>query len=169
MAFLVVVGTYAFQFWEAPISNDPGNWGTFGDYVGGALNPILSLITIVLVLHSLAHNEIVIREAREEASKDQAQSSLVAILEAHAALLNHHEAQLSRLTRERDVRIHDSFEAQVERNEAISNIEKLVFAERAIVDSLIDRIEKSIPDISSTYAIAGDRVRSLLGKIGSEQ
>jgi hypothetical protein len=163
IAFFVVLGSYLFRFWDSPDLRSPTGWGVFGDYAGGILNPAFSLITIILVLHSLVHNEIVIDEARESASKDQEHSSLVAILQAHAALLNHHEAQLTRLTRERDVRIHDSHEDQVDRNDAIANIEKLVFAERAIIDSFVENLESSIPTVRDIHLAAGKRLERMIG------
>ena len=35
------------------ISNDSTQWGQFGDYVGGLLNPVLSFISMVLLIQSL--------------------------------------------------------------------------------------------------------------------
>jgi len=35
------------------LSADPGVWGQFGDYIGGVLNPLLSFISIVLLIKSL--------------------------------------------------------------------------------------------------------------------
>lgn len=35
------------------ISNDPAVWGQLGDYMGGILNPLLSFISIVLLIKSL--------------------------------------------------------------------------------------------------------------------
>lgn len=36
------------------VSKEPSVWGQFGDYAGGALNPLLSFITIVLLIKSLS-------------------------------------------------------------------------------------------------------------------
>lgn len=35
------------------IANDSATWGQFGDYMGGSLNPLLSFITIILLIKSL--------------------------------------------------------------------------------------------------------------------
>ena len=48
-------------------SNDKGDWGTFGDFVGGVLNPILTFITIVMLINSLKLQ----REANEQLIKDE--------------------------------------------------------------------------------------------------
>lgn len=45
----VVFGVYAIFFGHRPISRDPSDWAVFGDFVGGAANPILSFLTIVLL------------------------------------------------------------------------------------------------------------------------
>ncbi|MEN3110014.1 hypothetical protein ACFONG_12245 [Uliginosibacterium paludis] len=42
-----------FYFFGGALSNDGANWDQFGDYFGGVLNPILSFISIFLVVRSL--------------------------------------------------------------------------------------------------------------------
>lgn len=45
--YLGFLGLYLFNF-NFKLSDDNSKWGTFGDFLGGALNPILGIITIVL-------------------------------------------------------------------------------------------------------------------------
>lgn len=40
---------YISQFGSNGLSNDTGNWGTFGDYVGGVIGTILSFFSIILI------------------------------------------------------------------------------------------------------------------------
>lgn len=40
---------YLFHFGKSEISPNPANWGVFGDYIGGILNPILSLASLVVL------------------------------------------------------------------------------------------------------------------------
>ncbi|CQD42258.1 hypothetical protein [Yersinia mollaretii] len=67
-----------FNYWDSPLdlfktdkwmgfSNEKGDWGTFGDFVGGVLNPILTFITIVMLINSLKLQ----REANEQLIKDE--------------------------------------------------------------------------------------------------
>lgn len=52
----VVYLTYWIQFYvvlDYKISKDAAVWGQLGDYVGGVLNPLLSFISIVLLIKSL--------------------------------------------------------------------------------------------------------------------
>ena len=45
---LVVIGFYFYKFYNG-FSKDNGVWGTFGDYVGGILNPIISAFAFYLI------------------------------------------------------------------------------------------------------------------------
>lgn len=44
-AVLAVFGTFLFHFYDLKIGTDLTNWGQFGDYFGGTLNPIIGLVT----------------------------------------------------------------------------------------------------------------------------
>lgn len=41
------------QFYSSELSYNTEKWGQFGDYLGGVLNPILSFITILLLLWNI--------------------------------------------------------------------------------------------------------------------
>lgn len=43
-----------FPIFGAQLSGDTAVWGQFGDYIGGTLNPILSFISVVLLIRSLS-------------------------------------------------------------------------------------------------------------------
>lgn len=45
----VPISFYVIKFWNHTFSNDPAVWGTFGDYVGGTINTILSLSSLVIL------------------------------------------------------------------------------------------------------------------------
>ena len=48
--FIVTVPlSYCIKFQELEMSNKPESWGQFGDYFGGILNPIISLINLVIL------------------------------------------------------------------------------------------------------------------------
>ncbi|MDY6488447.1 hypothetical protein [Acinetobacter faecalis] len=59
IAFLVVVLVPAIYFirfglvLDTPLSSSQEVWGQFGDFLGGVINPILSFITILLLLESI--------------------------------------------------------------------------------------------------------------------
>ncbi len=53
-AIIIVYGFYFFNFFsEFKLSDQTGVWGTFGDYVGGILNPIFGFLTLIALLLTL--------------------------------------------------------------------------------------------------------------------
>jgi hypothetical protein len=44
---LVPVIMYIFQFIKYGLSNDRTQWGSFGDYVGGLVNPLISIASLI--------------------------------------------------------------------------------------------------------------------------
>lgn len=59
---VVAVGFYISQFHNG-LSNDQGTWGEFGDFVGGAVNPIIGFFTIWLLAVSLRQNHKALSQA----------------------------------------------------------------------------------------------------------
>ena len=58
----------------AKLSNDPATWGTFGDYLGGTLNPIISflaLIGLLYTIHQQAQEMQATRKELKQAAKQQ--------------------------------------------------------------------------------------------------
>jgi len=48
---IATIGFYAYNFNKSPLSSDPSDWGTFGDYIGGILNPILGITNIIVLIY----------------------------------------------------------------------------------------------------------------------
>lgn len=46
----VAVLVYAIVFRELPVTESPGAWGTFGDFLGGLLNPLVSTLTLFVAV-----------------------------------------------------------------------------------------------------------------------
>lgn len=59
-AIVVIIAVYLIYFLQFyvvlgnEVSSNPEGWGQLGDYAGGVLNPLLSFITIVLLIKSLS-------------------------------------------------------------------------------------------------------------------
>lgn len=51
--FCTPILVYLYFFHQHTISNLPENWGTFGDYLGGTLNPILGFISFMALLYTI--------------------------------------------------------------------------------------------------------------------
>jgi hypothetical protein len=55
-AILIIIAFYLANFFPifgTQLSGDTAVWGQFGDYIGGTLNPILSFVSVVLLIRSL--------------------------------------------------------------------------------------------------------------------
>lgn len=56
-------------------SKDPAVWGTFGDYIGGVLNPILTFVSVIMLIRSIslqaeANKTIVDSEKKKDESEE---------------------------------------------------------------------------------------------------
>jgi len=68
---LVVFGFYAYHF-HGGISSTQNHWGVFGDFIGGTLNPILSLLGLLALLYTIyLQNEALISSKEELTSSNE--------------------------------------------------------------------------------------------------
>lgn len=80
----IVLGAYILNFWGAP-SADPGDWGVFGDYVGGTLNAVLAFFSFGALLLTLYLQGIELRNstvALKASATELRQSREIAAAEA---------------------------------------------------------------------------------------
>ncbi len=63
--FAIVTGAYIGKFASSSISSDPANWGQFGDYVGGLMNPLLSVVVLWTVIKTLRLNSKAVKYASD--------------------------------------------------------------------------------------------------------
>lgn len=50
IASLFFIGFYIYTFADSQLSHNPDAWGTFGDFLGGTLNPMISLINLSVTI-----------------------------------------------------------------------------------------------------------------------
>lgn len=61
----VLVLAYFGWFWERPVNKtDPGAWGTFGDFMGGLLNPLVAFLALFWLTQSIQIQRRELRETR---------------------------------------------------------------------------------------------------------
>lgn len=65
-AFIFVLERYINNFKTFPIANDSATWGTFGDYLGGTLNPIISFLALIGLLYTIHQQAQEMQATREE-------------------------------------------------------------------------------------------------------
>lgn len=63
---VVILGFYIFYFRMLDITKDTSVWGTFGDYFGGTLNPIISFLALIGLLYTIHQQAQEMRETRKE-------------------------------------------------------------------------------------------------------
>jgi uncharacterized membrane protein len=70
-AVIAVFGLYFSQF-HSQFSNENSNWGTFGDFVGGTLNPLLSFLGLLALLLTVAMQRDELEKTHEVLDKQLA-------------------------------------------------------------------------------------------------
>lgn len=65
-AFLIILGLYIAYFKNLSVTNDSATWGTFGDYLGGTLNPIISFLALIGLLYTIHQQAQEMKATREE-------------------------------------------------------------------------------------------------------
>lgn len=59
---ILICSLYLINFYSSPLSGDPANWGQFGDYIGGVLNPLLAVTNLIVFV--FLNNKIQRQEER---------------------------------------------------------------------------------------------------------
>jgi len=112
--FLIVVGSYVVNFnfdllingdWQSlfhNLSNINGNWGTFGDYIGGILNPVIAAFAFYLIAKTYELQKKELEETRKllKVSTDAQEGQIK--LAALTALLNSNLTRINLLKLEQD-------------------------------------------------------------------
>lgn len=60
-----VIVAFIMNFWEFPISDEIADWGAFGDYFGGTLNTLISILTLFFTI-IIAYQLYIIEDRRNE-------------------------------------------------------------------------------------------------------
>lgn len=79
VAAMVAVCTYAFFFHLQEIGG-PEQWGQFGDYFGGVINPIIGLVTVILIVITLKVTRDEAKSTRNEMDAQLKHLSTQAVL-----------------------------------------------------------------------------------------
>lgn len=95
-AFISVIAFYCIKFnteWFS-FSNNKEDWGLFGDYIGGILNPIIAFMALIALLctikiqkQELADTRAVLREQEATNKKQNFESTFFALFKGHNQVL----------------------------------------------------------------------------------
>ena len=138
-AFLIVLGLYISYFKNLSVTNDSATWGTFGDYLGGTLNPIISFLALIGLLYTIHQQAQEMQATREELKQ--------------AAEQQHRQADIFNLQQ-----FESTFFSLLEQhNKAVEKIEaESIFEElHNIYNKKIDQITTRKPseELSNSHAI----------------
>ncbi|EKI0758133.1 hypothetical protein ACVYFZ_12405 [Vibrio cholerae] len=77
---LLVLAAYLINFHSYDLSKSPSQWGAFGDFLGGVLNPILSFLSLILVLVTIRQQKISLQQTSKQIkmSFDEMTKSVIA-------------------------------------------------------------------------------------------
>lgn len=70
--FIITLGIYFINF-HGPLDSQQAQWGVFGDYLGGILNPILSFLAFLGLLWTISLNYDELRRSSESLKKQEIQ------------------------------------------------------------------------------------------------
>lgn len=96
-AFFVVL-FYLFQFYKLEISKDPSDWGSFGDYIGGLVNPAIGLATVVLVIFSINIQRRELRASIQEMRLANQATNRISFEQTLFAWINNYHALVSSIS-----------------------------------------------------------------------
>ncbi|WP_417326000.1 putative phage abortive infection protein [Halarcobacter sp.] len=70
--FIISLGTYIYyNFYEQSISKSSADWGTFGDFMGGTLNPMLAFLSLIALLYTIKLQSKELSLSRKELAETQ--------------------------------------------------------------------------------------------------
>lgn len=80
VGWLVLIGLYLYKF-HGHLSSRPEDWGVFGDYLGGVLNPILAFASFIVVLVSLYESRVQAGDERRARGTETVMTAFTGLLE----------------------------------------------------------------------------------------
>jgi hypothetical protein len=82
-----VLGSYFWNFNEG-VSGDPAKWGTFGDFVGGVLNPFFALLALLALLYTIVLQVEELQEMRDVAKNQAFENMFFQMLRLHHQIVD---------------------------------------------------------------------------------
>lgn len=122
----IILFLYIYQFYyilSYNISNDPAVWGQLGDYAGGLLNPILSFLSLILLIKSLTLQNETNKALKEELRHNEKTEKLKMFETQFFNMLNSQNLAF------------DSFKIEVKKNSGIEtkkSVEAIITIEEKI-------------------------------------
>jgi uncharacterized membrane protein len=102
IAAVIIIKIYSRQFWDSSLATDTASWGQTGDFIGGLINPIVGLATVLLIFISIHIQRSELRAtasqlnaANQRAAQQNFEQSLFSWLTTYRELLNAMEGDVT--------------------------------------------------------------------------
>lgn len=153
LAILLIVGVISSYFlnFHGEIDSDHGTWGTFGDFVGGTLNPVLAAFAFYWLTSSIRLQLQELRDTRDVLKETSDHQQAIAVLEKQNVSTQQEILKLQRENLDKQIQSVKEQQKQI----AIQNFENIFF-------ELLKTKNDVIQDI--TYEYNRNSFNSRLGK-----
>ncbi len=94
----IPVSVYILKFNHSAVSTDPAIWGVFGDYVGGLMNPLISLANLILLAYLTYQLSLHSSEENKKLSLFQKRVAAFEEITLHLKEVNLMTSHLSRIS-----------------------------------------------------------------------
>jgi uncharacterized membrane protein len=84
--------TYAWNF-NSGISSQNTDWGTFGDFIGGTLNPIFGFISVILLFYAVTLQRKELKDTKNALKSQSKSAKTTTELQLLKAMLEFYEAE----------------------------------------------------------------------------
>ncbi|MGY9355586.1 putative phage abortive infection protein [Citrobacter braakii] len=126
-SILVVVGLYAYNF-HGPLSASNSDWGTFGDYFGGVLNPFFGFLSLMAILATIALQSAemeLTRKELERAARAQEKSEVVLNAQARTQVRQQFEGTFFSLLNEHNKALQEISSPDLGEHRGLSRVDDL--------------------------------------------
>ncbi len=86
IAFGIIVAAYIWTFRALPYNEKTDSWGQFGDLIGGLLNPLISLFTLLVAVSVWKLQKLELAETRDAIRAQTFDQFFMSVLASHRAM-----------------------------------------------------------------------------------
>lgn len=86
---------YIINFYNAEVSDKSGDWGTFGDFVGGFTNPIIALAVLFYLWKTFDYQKRELKETREEFKRSRQEQEKQTLIQKIVAKITIKQQQVA--------------------------------------------------------------------------
>ncbi|MFY0668982.1 MAG: hypothetical protein JXQ95_13210 [Alteromonas stellipolaris] len=121
ISFIVVLGSYIYEFNNMVISDDTSKWSDFGSYIGGTLGPLLTFISVLLLIKTFELQKFANERLENDIKRSKKQAKLNSFEQSFFNLIQSQQTNFK------------EFALQVE-EQKVTGVEAVDFLEQVIIN-----------------------------------